>query len=145
MLVAHLVILPSCKTELGVPEMRDLEPVTKAVFDTATRATHLYFEGSRPFRPGDNAGWTIKFTNTTRRDKLDASFSLGRLIRIPYYLAEVHKITHGAYEAPMGLCVAFTSLPVFSAARNLWIRADTLWVYDRRIRSSCPALSDSRF
>lgn len=125
MLVAHLVIPPSCKIELGVLEVRDLEPVTKALFDPAraVRATHLYFEGSHPSRLGDVAGWIIRLRNS--KDKLDASFSLAHLVR--NHLEDPRKIARGAEDAQISLRAAFARLPVFSGVRYLYIRADTLW------------------
>ncbi|KAL1948031.1 hypothetical protein VTO73DRAFT_12106 [Trametes versicolor] len=123
MLVAHLVIPPSCKIELGVLEVRDLEPITKALFDPAVRATHLYFEGSHPSRFGDVAGWIIRLRNS--KDKLDASFSLAHLVRD--HMEDPRKIARGAEGAQIDLRAAFACLPVFSGVRYLCIRADTLW------------------
>ncbi len=96
--------------------------VTKGLFDPAVRATHMYLEGSRPSRLGDAAGWTITLLNA--KDKLDASFSLAHLV--PHHVVDPRKITRGAKEAQITLCGVFSSLPVFSRVRKLWIRADTL-------------------
>ncbi|OJT07790.1 hypothetical protein TRAPUB_1305 [Trametes pubescens] len=123
MLVAHLVIPPSCKIEMGVLAVGDLEPITKGLFDPAVRATHMYFKGSRPSRLGDAAGWTITLLNA--KDKLDASFSLAHLV--PDYMEDPRKIACGAEKAQSNLRAALASLPVFYGIRNLWICADTLW------------------
>ncbi|KAI0634625.1 hypothetical protein C8Q77DRAFT_1113584 [Trametes polyzona] len=123
MLIARLALPSSCITKIGVLAIEDLKEVTAALLGSDPTATHLRFTGSSPRRLGDSAGFDIRLLDT--RYGVDITLSAAHLI--PSYDVCPAEISTAIDEAQAQLGAVFTSLPAFSAIRNLWLRVDDLW------------------